>query len=69
MDEKEPLYPGGNVTKAESIVLILSFVLRHKLTDVALGDLLSLLNTFFPNVIPATKHKFYKLVKFKQSEV
>jgi hypothetical protein len=44
-------------------------VLRHKLTDVALGDLLLLLNTFFPDAIPATKHKFYKVVKLQQSEV
>jgi hypothetical protein len=43
-------------------------VLRHKLTDVALGDLLLLLNTLFPNSVPPTKHRFYKSFQLDQSE-
>ena len=53
----------------QSLLLILCFVLRHKLTDVALGDLLFLLNTLFPNTVPPTKHKFYNLFKLEKSEV
>ena len=64
-----PIYPGANITKTQSLLLILCFVLRHKLTDVALGDLLLLLNTFFPNTVPPTKHKFYNLFKLEKSEV
>jgi hypothetical protein len=68
-NDNHPIYPGADVTKTESLLLIMCFVLRHKLTDVALGDLLLLLNTFFPNIVPATKHLFYKLFKLEQSEV
>ncbi|XP_028416230.1 uncharacterized protein LOC114540149 [Dendronephthya gigantea] len=64
----DPIYPGSNVTKAQSLLLILCFVLRHKLTDVALGDLLLLLNTFFPNTVPPTKYRFYKSFQLEQSE-
>ena len=67
MDEKEPIYPGSNVTKTQSLLIILCFLLRHKLTDVALGDLLLMLNVLLP--IPSSKYKFYKSFKLEQSEV
>ena len=66
---EETLYPGSNVTKSQSLLLILSFLLRHDLTDVALEDLLLLLNTFFPNTVPATKHRFYKSFAVEEYEV
>ena len=44
-------------------------MLRHKLIDVALSDLLVLLNTFFPETVPSTKYKFYKTFKMENSEV
>ena len=66
---EETLYPGSNVTKRQSLLLILSFFLRHCLTDAALEDLLLLLNVLLPNTVPATKYKFYKLVALEQYEV
>ena len=67
MDEKEPIYPGSNITKTQSLLLILCFLLRHKLTDVALGDLLLMLNVLVPDTIPGSK--FYKSFKLEQLEV
>jgi hypothetical protein len=69
MDDKTPIYPGANVSRSQCQLLILCFFLRHKLTDVALGDLLLLLNVLLPNTIPATKYKFYKTFQVEQSEV
>ena len=69
MDKSEPIYPGSYVSRSQSLLLILSFLLRHKLTDVALGDLLLMLNALLPNAIPATKYKYYKSFKLEQSEV
>ena len=69
MDEKEPIHPGSNVTKTQSLLLILCFLLRHKLTDVALGDLLLMLNVILPDTIPGSKYKFYNSFKLEQSEV
>ena len=36
------------------------FVLKHKLTDQALGDFLTIMNMHLPNVVPQTKYLFYK---------
>ena len=68
-DGNDPIYPGSNVTKSQSLLLILCFLLRHKLTDVALEDLLLLFNTFFPDTVPATKYKFYKSFQLDDAEV
>ena len=68
-DVERPLYPGSNVTKGQSLLLLLSFVLRHGLTGLALDDLLSLLNVFLPDTVPATKHKFYKSIAIEEYEV
>lgn len=68
-DGDDLIYPGSSVTKNQSLLLILCFGLRHKLADVALGDLLLLLNTFLPNIVPPTKHRFYKSFQLEQSQV
>ena len=68
-DGNDPIYPGSNVSKSQSLLLILCFLLRHKLTDVALEDLLLLFNTFFPNTVPATKYKFYKSFQLEDAEI
>ena len=67
--ENEPIYPGASVTKTQSLLLLLCFTIRHKLTGVALGDLLLLLNALLPNIVPATKYRFYKSLQLEQSEV
>jgi len=42
------IYPGAQLSQEMSIVLILSYASRHKLTYTALGDLLRLLSLHFP---------------------
>ena len=53
----------------QGLLLLLSCMLRHQLTDVALTDLLLLLNTFFPATFPKTKYMFYKALKMENAEV
>lgn len=64
-----PVYPGAAITKNQSLLLILSYILRHKLTDVALNDLLLLLNTLFPGIAPTSKYRFYKAFRMDNTEV
>ena len=42
-DANKPIYPGARLTLASSMLLIITFVIRHGLTDAALTDLLILL--------------------------
>ncbi|XP_051809331.1 uncharacterized protein LOC110972572 [Acanthochromis polyacanthus] len=62
--DEESLYTGSRLTKAQSFLLILSFVLRHGLTGVALSDLLDLINIHCPeNTLSSSKHLFLKELK------
>ncbi|KAA0721521.1 hypothetical protein E1301_Tti021234 [Triplophysa tibetana] len=55
-----PVYPGAPLTKGQSLLLLMSYVLRHNLTGVALQDLLTLFNEHFPGLVPATSYLFHK---------
>lgn len=55
-----PIYEGTDLTQNQSLLLLMSFVLKYQLTDHALSDLLSIMNLHLPNVIPETKYLFYK---------
>lgn len=58
---EEPLYNGSRITKAQSFILILSFVLRHTLTGIALSDLLDLISIHCPeNSLSTSKYIFLK---------
>ena len=48
-DNSSPLYYGAMFSVHAALVLILAFVLCHKLTNEALADLLSLLNILVIN--------------------
>lgn len=64
LESEEPLYTGSRLTQAQSFLLILSFVLRHGLTGVALSDLLDLINIHCPeNTQLTSKHLFLKELK------
>lgn len=58
----DAIYPEAHVTKAQSILLLVAFLLKHKLTDTALTDLLDILNLFLPNAFPRSKYMFYKTI-------
>ena len=46
--DDDPLYPGASITVKVTMILILAFVTRHKLTNEAISDLLYLLNIICP---------------------
>ena len=43
LNEDKPLYKGSPITVAVSIMLIMTFAMRHTLTGIALSDLLTLI--------------------------
>src|SRR6218665_1246490 len=59
----EPFIPNGDqpiredsaITKGQAVVLLMSFILRHHLTGVAVQDLLDLLAILAPGCLPPTK--------------
>ncbi len=64
LEKEEPLYTGSRLTQAQSFLLILSFVLRHGLTGMALSDLLDLINIHCPeNTQLTSKYLFLKELK------
>ncbi|XP_034245517.1 uncharacterized protein LOC117647730 [Thrips palmi] len=63
--DDEPLYNGARVTFRESLLTILTFILTHKLTGLALGDLLSLIELHCgpDNLCVRTTYMFKKYFK------
>ena len=65
----EPLYEGSSLTVAESLMAIFTFTLRHKITNVCLGDMLQLIYIHcvsHANKCVKSLYKFWKLLeKFK----
>lgn len=62
LQERGLIYPGASLTKEESRLLIMSYLIRHNLTDIALEDLLELINCHVPvgQSIYPSKYKFVK---------
>lgn len=54
------MYEGCNLTKEESKLLILSFTLRHSLSDLGLSHLLQLIDCHLPHVQYKSKYLFCK---------
>ena len=66
--EQFPLYTGARITLGMSLLLIITFAMRHQLSGTALADLLTLidLHLISPNCFTksmATLHKFFKQLK------
>ena len=61
-DDDTPLYAGAPVTIKITMILILAFVTRHKLTNEAISDLLYLLNI----ICPGTSKCLHSVYKFKK---
>nr|XP_023646931.1 uncharacterized protein LOC111833182 isoform X1 [Paramormyrops kingsleyae] len=59
-DGDKPLYPGAPVSKGESLLMLMSYVLRNNLTGKALTHLLELFNIMFPGLIPPSHYLFHK---------
>lgn len=58
-----PVFAGSTITRGVFFTLILTFVLRHGLNQVAAGDLISVLNLVKPGCIPQSKYMFNKLAR------
>ena len=48
INDNTPLYPGASITVNVTMILLLAFAVRHKLTNEAISDLLYLINTICP---------------------
>ncbi|XP_031782868.1 uncharacterized protein LOC103316743 [Nasonia vitripennis] len=57
---RQPIFEGVSLTKEESDLLIMSYVVRHSLSDVALEDLLELINCHLPEKLNYSKYRFLK---------
>ena len=58
--DDELLYPGAPLTKGQSLLLLMSYVLRHNLTGIALEHLLKIFNEHFPGLVPESMYLFNK---------
>ena len=47
-NDNTPLYPGASITVNVTMILLLAFAVRHKLTNEAISDLLYLIDTICP---------------------
>lgn len=55
-----PLYPTAVITKEESDLLIMQYIIRHNITDVGLEHILELINSHLPEPVLESKYKFLK---------
>ncbi len=58
----EPINPGAQVTKGQSVVLFLQYIMKHRLTGDQLKNLCKLFDIHLPNVLPKSKYLFNKNV-------
>ncbi|XP_029903862.1 uncharacterized protein LOC115356780 isoform X2 [Myripristis murdjan] len=54
------LFPGASFTKKETVLMLMSYVLRHNLTSEAVSHLLEMFNIMFPGLILASHYLFNK---------
>lgn len=62
-DDNRPLYSGAPITVAQSMLLILSLVLKHNLTGTSIADIITVINLHCPNEA-FQKNSLYKLRKY-----
>lgn len=69
MLQRTPLYEGSDISTEESELLILSFLARYNLPDIALNELLELINCHLPVNAHWHLSKFKLLKKFRSEDV
>ncbi|CAG5897779.1 unnamed protein product [Menidia menidia] len=55
---KEPIYPGGTVSRGKGLLAAMLFILHHQLPAAVQGSLMALLNFLIPGLIVETRHLF-----------
>lgn len=70
-DENKPIYQGAHLTVAASMLLIITFVMRHGLTGAALSDLLVLveLHCISPNLFRKSVELFHQYFKHLRAPI
>ncbi|XP_045913156.1 uncharacterized protein LOC123975596 [Micropterus dolomieu] len=62
MDMDTPLAATGTTSRAEALLMIMTYAARHQITGSALDDLLKLINHLFgQDVVPGSKYAFNKV--------
>ena len=61
----QPIYEGADLTSNQSLLLLMSFILKHQLTDDAVNDFLTIMNLHLPNVVPESKYLFCKKFNYQ----
>ncbi|KAK7891334.1 hypothetical protein WMY93_023297 [Mugilogobius chulae] len=56
------LYPGASISRAETVVMLMSYLLRHNLTGEALTHLLEMFNIMFPGLVPTSSKRIWKFI-------
>ncbi|XP_051580549.1 uncharacterized protein LOC127456206 [Myxocyprinus asiaticus] len=56
----KPLSPSASLSKGESVLMLMSYLLWHNLTSKALTHLLEMFNIIFPGLIPSSHYLFHK---------
>lgn len=69
LQDRVPLYEGSRVSREEAYVLILNFVIRHHLTDIALEHLISLLDILLSYKLFCSKYMFLKEYENNQNSI
>ncbi|XP_033097630.1 uncharacterized protein LOC117101708 [Anneissia japonica] len=59
-DDDDPLFPGSCVTKSQGLLVLLAFVLKQRLTQTGIQELLDMLNILFGGIFPSSKCLFFK---------
>lgn len=62
----DQIYPGAGLTKNQSLLLFMSYVQKHHVTDVQLEDFLNIMNLMLPDVFPTSKYLFYKKFHYRE---
>ena len=64
--ESDPVYPGARISNVVSMLLIVTFVMTHKITGVALKDLLSLIDIhcLMPHRLIQSLYKFKQYFRY-----
>lgn len=69
-DMDRPLVATGTTSRAEALLMIMTYAARHQITGSALDDLLKLINHLFgQDVVPGSKYAFNKVFKNNMDKV
>lgn len=63
INDNRPLYAGAPITVDQSMLLILSLVLKHNLTSTSIADIITVINLHCPNEA-LRKNNLYKFKKY-----